>query len=471
MKSTVRKLIPSNYNPLSPTPPAGLGLQVDDAQFEQALVLDVITNDEHELYRGGEGFNVGMVKFQFRSDDLMPESTFAWAYPMFSNITNYPLKGEIVYIFRSMKRWWYLMAFNVSNRVTTQDLPELLNENKPQKTHEDTSKEYTAKRPSVKKGNIKSNDNTVGQYFKDLPDVYRLKHTEGDIILEGRSGASIRFGTSWTDGNKPFLASNIDQSPNVIIRVGADPKAKKSVDTIFGLVMEDINTDATSFWMVSDQFVKLDFSTKDSKIHGISVPDYPKTLENNQAILNSDRVVLNAKKDKIILDAANGIHLTSLKSISFDTDSDHKTWTIGARTDNVIKDWKQTIAGKWVVSAKGDISHITNGNQILTAKGNANVIAKKIHIGSDSATEPLVLGNVLQQFLNELMTALVMEPLVMITGSPGSPSSQSPTRIAKLNQLKQQYLSGKILSDDNFTIKKNATPPGATNISPYNAGS
>lgn len=471
MKSTVRKTIPNDYNPLSPTPPAGLGFQVDDAQFEQALVLDVITNDDHDLYKSGDGFNVGMIKFQLRSDDLMPDHTFAWAYPMFSNINQYPFRGEIVYIFRSMKRWWYLATFNVSNRVTTQDIRELLNENKPQKTHEDVSKEYTSNRPSITVGNTESNNNTIGHYFKDLPDVYRLKHTEGDVILEGRSGASIRFGSSWTDGNKPFLASTVDQSPNVIIRVGADPKAKKTLDTIFGLVIEDINKDATSLWMVSDQLVKLNFSTKDSQIHGVSVPDYPKTLQNNQAILNSDRVVINAKKDKIILDSASGIHLTSLKNISFDTDGNHLTWTIGTRIDNVIKDWKQTMAGKWVVSAKGDISHITDGNQILTAKGNANVIAKKIHIGSNTATEPLVLGNVLQQFLNELMTTLVMEPLILVTNAPGSPSAQNPTRIARLNQLKQQYLSGKILSDDNFTIKTNEQPPTATSISPYKIGS
>ena len=473
MKRIVRKVIPTtSYNPFQPTPPAGLGLQVQEDQFEQGLVLDVITNEDHAAQYSKDGYTVGMAQFRFLSAAGLPVENSSWANPMFSNFTEYPLKGEVIYIFRSMNRWWYLTRFNVSNRVTTQDLPELLTETDVPVSKEDTSDTYRTSPIPLKVGE-KSKSNVVGEYFSDLPNVYRLKHLEGDMILEGRSGASIRFGTSWLNQKAPFKSLHGDQNPNIMIRVGADPTAKTTVKSTFGLVVEDINKDASSFWMVSDQVVDLKYATQDNDIHGKSVADFPKTLTGNQIILNSDRFVINAKTDRIIGTSLAGIHWTTLRDFTVDTQRDSVSFTgrdLGTtvghdRLTRVVNDDSLIVennamlhANKNMYLTSGDTMYIGATNNIaLTGGDTISIKASKVIIGDTKSTEePIVCGNSLAAFLGALIDALVGMPVptpaptpgtnafmhIMTTGAPGSPSAINPMIVSALLKLKADVLNG-----------------------------
>lgn len=450
------------HNPLQPITPAGLATSIQNDQFEEGIVVDIIVNNDHSMY-ATDGYNVGMVKFRkLVSNAYKSESRLDWAYPMDANHNQYPLIGELVYIFRGLNRWFYLSKFNTSNRVTAQDLPELLTETEVSAQSKTVSNyRQSAAAPKL----VGSPSYALGKYFRDLPDVYRLKHFEGDLTIEGRSGQSIRMGTAWLDGSSGITARpkkiswqslEKDQSPNLLIRVGPDPTAERTVDTTFGQVIEDINKDKTSLWMVTDQIVPIKLSTLPSKIHTISIHDFPKKFDGNCAFLNSDRVVINTKTDKFLLHSANGVHVTTLKNITLDADVDHISWTSNNRNDRVVGNYTETIGKIKSVSA---MTHI-------------NFLSSKIYIGSSqNEDEPLVLGATLQKALQELVEILTSEPLVLTTGMPGSPSPQSPKRILKLNQWKQKYLSGgksaKILSIDNFTIRNNDSP---RKISPYKEG-
>lgn len=475
MKRTVRNSIPnSSYNPFSPTAPAGLGVSIHEDAFEQGLVIDVITNDEHELYKRGDGYNVGMVQFRLKSNEFAPKSLLPWANPLFSNFSEYPLKSEIVYIFKSMNRWWYLTKFNVSNRVTTQDLRELLNETDVQKTDADRSKEF--RNSNVTKTGDTVHTNIIGNYFADLPNVYRLKHLEGDMILESRSGSSIRFGTSWLNGSgpgkKPFRALHGDQNPNILIRVGADPQAAKSVNSTFGLVVEDINTDASSIWITSDQVIDLNYATLKSDIHGKSVPDFPKQLQGNQIVLNTDRFVVNAKTNKIIGTSLAGIHWTTTLNFTVDAQQDYISFigrdvglTVGhdrltriANDDSTIVENNESIHAKNIYLTSGETTYIGAQKDIGIFAGNTIAIkGSKVIIGdSQSTEEPMVCGNSLAAFLGALIDALVGNPVptaaptpgvnafthILTTGAPGSPSAINPVIVASLLKLKADVLNG-----------------------------
>ena len=473
-----------SFNPLSKTPPAGLGVSIGNDQFEEALVVDIIINNDHPLF-AVDGYNVGMAQFRFlTSNRFRYNENLNWAFAYDSNKTEYPLKGEIIYVFTALNRFWYLPKFNVSNRITSQDLPELLNETQQSNANisgAGKSQYYkVASSSPIKVGNT-AVTNQIGAYFSDLPNVYRLKHLEGDIIYEGRSGQSIRFGTSWLDGviddvtKKPFKSIKSDQSPNILIRVGPDPKAKKTANSTFGQVIEDINLDKTSLWMVSDQVVSLKFSTQNSGIHGVSVSDFPNSLSGNQLLINSDRIVMNSKIDKIIGNSAKGIHWTTLQDFTADANKNHTTWTNDTRADRVVNTWRKTIGKTYDISVGSDIIVLGGSNQMFGADKNISLVGSKIFIGSvSSQNEPIVLGETLRNFLDQLITILIQDPIVLVTGSPGSPSPQNPARISELIQLKAQFLSGgtsaQILSLDNFTIRNNDTAKKPRTISPYKEG-
>lgn len=476
-------VVPQQYNPLQPTPPIGLGVQVQTDQFEEGIVVDVIVNNSHSEY-ASDGYNVGMVKFRrLVSNAYRAEDQLNWAYPLFANYTRYPLIGEVVYIFSSLNRWYYLSEINVSNRVTAQDLPELVTEtDASQENSSQKIEDYRESSISPKKVGDKKVD--IGEYFQDLPNVYRLKYFEGDIIHEGRSGQSIRFGTSWLSGEVtanartkkiPWKSNNKDQSPHILIRVGPSPEQEKTVDGMFGQVLEDINEDKTSIWMVTDQIVPIKLATEGSGIHRISVSDFPSKFNENQLILNSDRIILNAKKKKIIINSHNGIHMSTLKDVTLDADRDHVTWTNRDRNDRVVGKYTSTTGNEINFSSGKDIIKIAGNNQRLFAKDKISLVSRTVHIGSQSSTsEPLVLGETLRKALEQLIQILITEPLIATTGVPGGPSPRNPAMLAQLIQWRLQYLTpgtkAPILSLSNFTIRNNETPLNSRKINSYQEG-
>lgn len=452
-------------------------------QFEEAIVVDVIVNNHHEEY-AKDGYNVGAVKFRFiNSNYFRGDETLHWAFSMDANRSDYPLMNEVVYVFQGLNRFYYMRKFNVSSRVTAQGMFGMNEEAQPIPSSKEGIHTLRSSTANPLKS-TPSDGSGLGKYFTDQSKVWRLKHLEGDIIYEGRSGASIRMGTAWLDGRvgvtarpkiKPWQSLERDQSPNIMIRVGPDPLAERTVDTQYGQVIEDINKDQSSMWMVTDQIVPLSYATEKSGIHKVSVADFPNRLIGNQIIINTDRFVINTKTNKILGHSALGIHWTTLQNFSVDADRDHITWTNRDRADRVVRDWRETVGRNKNETALSNMVRIAGGSQQFSAGESISLVSPKIHIGSSNSTsEPLVLGATLRAFLDQLINILVLEPIVAVTAMPGSPSPQNPARVAALQQLKAQYLNGgneaRILSIDNFTIRDNQREQKPRNIRPYSEG-
>jgi hypothetical protein len=81
---------------------------------------------------------------------------------------------------------------------------------------------------------------------------------------------------------------------------------------------------------------------------------------------------------------------------------------------------------------------------------------EKIKIGGAEADEPLVLGNVLVEFLDKLMTLLATGDF-LLCGAPGSPTAPNPAKALDLNNWKQTYLttaSSNIVSQLSFSQRE-----------------
>ena len=124
------------------------------------------------------------------------------------------------------------------------------------------------------------------------------------------------------------------------------------------------------------------------------IPESPNTYQGNQVIINSDRLVFNAKKDTILLYSDKAIGFTTNGNFHFDTDNSE------------------------------DTKFIVNSPNIYLGIGNLRT--------GELPTEPAVLGHELKELLIQILDLLEMVSLDMcyniahITTADGTPTGMNP---------------------------------------------
>jgi hypothetical protein len=230
-------------------------------------------------------------------------------------------------------------------------------------------------------------------------------------------GHSIRFGSSKVDPSSNGMA------PNIILRTGQGKDIEKTdatKDSVFGLILEDINKDAASIWMTSDQTIPFQPTTVDAGSFKRTLQNGPHKYDGAQIIANSDRLVLNAKKTHVMLFANEEIYLNSFKNTSIDSDS------------SIVLTANLDISN----SAARNIDNIANvdftvhaGKSILTlSMEKTSMLSSKIYMGSiEDDKEPMVGGTSLSVFLARLLTILMGTPATVVPPQvPGTPYQISP---------------------------------------------
>lgn len=419
-----------NRGTFNPLYPGGTPVSTTHQDLaNEAVVVDVIVNDDHPEY-ANDGYNIGAIKFRsIKSDMYRGNMDLHWALPLDANVSEYPLLSEVVQIHTVLNRMYYSRKINTTSRVTTHAIPGLNEELSPVISQTQRSENFR-KHTSEKKerGDISPK---LGKYFQDMRGIYRLRHDEGDIVFEGRSGQSIRFGAAWRKGSM-FVANKYDQSPNIILRAGADTTQTPSVGQN-GLVREDVNKDASSVYIVSDQTVPLEYATKKGAVHAKSIVDFPSKLTGAQIVLNSDRVVVNAKTSTIMGFSQSGIHWTTNKDFTVDAGNDYKS--------QIMRD-KRVFIGRDSIFNVGNVYH-------LTAKTRISLQSPKVYIGlEENDSQPIACGAELAEFLGKFLDAFISNGygISMTTGTPGTPSPLNPKIIQALTQLKVDVSKGALAS-------------------------
>jgi hypothetical protein len=184
-------------------------------------------------------------------------------------------------------------------------------------------------------------------------------------------------------------------------------------------VEENINSDASSMWMTTDETVSLTPATlEDANIYPTEVA--PEVFDGKQIILNSGRLIFNSKE--------NGILGFSDGPIDFSTLD-----VFGVSAKQRLDLYSPTV----VIGRNGEQGKTKNitltGQDIYlqNEKGYTFVTSKGIELGS-SNLEPAVKGDVLEDILSDLMQsisdlssviiAIATTPVVIVT--PGTPTPQ-----------------------------------------------
>ena len=244
------------------------------------VILDV--NQAYNLGLGKDNYDSrGTIYYDTidNEDDSVKGRTNVPAKPFFSFVKNYPLKNELVLIIYGKNQnfginsnndvsSYYISNINIWNHPHTNPLPLLSSlDNKD----ELQGIKYSDVESGLVNKPITSIDNgsspLLGEYFREKTNLKPLLPFEGDIILEGRFGNSIRFGSTnvkQTSRDSAYKSGEfqglnhwskdreyIDNGdPIIIIKNGQhEPNSAEGwVHTI-----EDINNDNSSIYLTSNQ--------------------------------------------------------------------------------------------------------------------------------------------------------------------------------------------------------------------------
>jgi hypothetical protein len=388
-------------------------ISIPESETQSYRVTDIILDNTHPKFKQyGEWNGIGTIEFEPLDINSEDKSINTIATPLIPYLKNYPLVNEIVLIFKLTNRdidqvsnttsYYYLNPLNLWNHPHHNAYPNAIHTTQsPDSQQKDyqSIEEGSVRRVTDNSTEINLNSPKVGGTFIEKTNIHPLLPYAGDVIVEGRFGNSIRFGsTAKSKGSiKNIWSGNGSENgdPITIIRNG---QPEDSTEEGWVPISENINKDLGSIYLTSTQKIGL---FTDIKNFPAITSDQPTTLNSynkNQVILNSGRLVLNTNSDHLILNSKKSISLSSMEDIG-----------------------------------------------LYSKKGNINIQANSVKLGDTTANQSLILGdNFIEDFkyllnsLNILCDSLTSEPTL---GPASIAATNTKLAIEKVLSNSDSFLS------------------------------
>ena len=308
-----------------------------NTSFLRVRVLDIVLNNNHPRFPDvGEWNGIGTIYFEPLDGRSINVN---YAYPIFPQIKMYPLVNEIVLLAGIPSKfvedeqntdtvYYYFPPTGIWNHPHHNAYPAITNYSKLQ---EEQSNDYESvngayvrridEDPTGINLNFTKYANPSQDTFVEKADIHPLLSFNGDVIYEGRWGNSLRFGsTISTPPNLQLLINNnwsvtgSNGDPITILRNG---QPTNSTDEGWIPITEDTSKDLSSIYLTSYQ--KIPFSiANENFVSYTTPPTTPAQFTHPQIIINSDRIILNAKSDSILISGQNSVGLSSNNSINLE---------------------------------------------------------------------------------------------------------------------------------------------------------
>ena len=381
------------------------------ARVMKAILDDTNPETAEAFKKFGEWSSIGCIFFN-SLDNPNPNVIFDsnnFARPLFPSVSAIPLENEIIYIMSlpnsnvqanvNEVTYYYFQSINIWGSTHHNAIPDPIN-GKPTNPESQQQDYQETEAGNVRRVTDGSTEIELGDTFEEKLEVRNMLPYEGDYIYQGRWGNTIRLGSTVTDASIPNTWSSTGESgdPIMILKNGQhDEDTDPWVPQV-----EDINTDLSSIYLTSTQALPIDVASKSYNSY-FSAPVSTKEFDSEQVVINSGRILFNAKDDNILLSSFDTINLNSLNSLNIDT--------------------PKTI-----------------------------IQSKEIYLGDKNATEPVILGNKFLGDLQKLLLSLIKLSSALATpiGTPipfvpnaAIPGPATDTQIKAQNMLNkiQQYKS------------------------------
>ena len=418
---------------------------------------------------------IGAIRFRkIYSQQHLSDDQLMVAYPLNLNIVDFPVKGETVFIQKIYNKFYYTDRINIYNNpnnsssVGSSQKFNIGKSTKSQQTLDTAESEVVENKETL-------DDVFLGDYFKPNFNIRSLIPNEGDTLIQGRFGNTLRLGS-------------VDNAPTIKLRAGQisdyekfdegetliNELNEKAVNTS---LEENINLDASSMWMTTDETVSLTPATlEDPNIYPTSV--VPEEFGGKQIILNSGRLIFNSKEDGILGFSNGPIDLSTLDVFSVSAklrlDLYSPTISVGRRdkTKNInLNTSNVTVrgdSGRTLVRAnKIRLLGPVEGEDIRRAGKLQPVIRDGVVVapgGKDIQVTPAVKGDELKEVLEQMLemqkittkavqdiTAQILTPLLgaltpLVAGATARPLQVSAETLANTTQNVLKDLNIKIES-------------------------
>lgn len=333
----------------------GSSTQSEFYETEIGVVLDIITDDTHPIFQKGSPTHskldpdrwpgdltgekaiptdpdlswIGRALIRpLISEKLTDKDQLVWAYPLESNLSEYPLIHETVVLITHKGQLYYTRKVNYHNwtnnnldfaveaAVAGQNNTELF-----------SNQTFTGRKKS--KTNWKGDSGFygyAGKYFVANDKIRTIKRFEGDLLFESRFGQTIHL-TAYDDnrsndvGDPKYPNYKDSGNPMIVIRNRQRPLVKegqkliphkklppiigtKQEKNVGGFLEENINHDGSTIAITSGQTISQYVTTcykkmfgdgeETSKFQGKTSFKTP-SLNGDQIVINTDRLILSSR--------------------------------------------------------------------------------------------------------------------------------------------------------------------------------
>ena len=309
--------------------------------------------------------------------------------PLFPNLKNYPLTNETVLVIALANReyknnfnnltFYYLSPLNLWNSNQSNPIPYPTETITPSSQNKGILEVEAVGNPN--KPTSSSNTTfTPGTYFNEDNIPNPTFPYEGDYIVDGRFGNSLRFGNTVANSNTS-IENNWSSTGSIGDPITILTNKKHTEQPLFNSITEDINLDGSSAYFTSTQQIPIEVSSQNDYLSYDIPPTTPTQYNGEQIILNSGRLLFNSTFDHILLSSAKSINLNTVESVNID-----------ARTKTVIQ-------------------------------------TPELYLGGVETSQPVVLGDDLVDLLSkiltdfEYLTGALQNQLGVPVGSPVAPTN------------------------------------------------
>lgn len=279
-------------------------------QIFPARVKDIIlqpSTNQNSLFVQNKGYpSIGYISFHplYSVVDSENKANLV-ASPLDINVRRVPLVNEVVLIIQSTdvlnedpqsQKYYYLSGVNIWNSVHHNGFPDLQNLSATQKS-EVLLGYLSTENGLTKKPDDAPKDLFLGNTFIENPEIRNLLPLEGDTLVEGRFGNSIRLSHTAISPSQsivsPWSKAGNNTQPITIIRNG---QTKNTPSIRWTPIFEDINGDASSIYLTNGQEIQMTLASTNLASYGtaptasVAVVTVPNVVIQpaNKAVVTSD---------------------------------------------------------------------------------------------------------------------------------------------------------------------------------------
>jgi hypothetical protein len=215
------------------------------------------------------------------------------AAPLNPNSTSYPIEGEVVLI---------INASSIRDGNLTNDKANYL---------KDTNANFYISSLNIwNNPSINCITNPLSYFPSNrVTNIQPLSILPGDTLFQGRFGNAIRLGSSNESINTEWTDSKNSGDPITIISNGNQSNRESTTTTLSSIYLTSFQR-LNNLTLANQSFQA--YKREDE-------PIFPREYQSPQILLNSDRIVLNAKADSVLISGEKSIGLSTNNSINIES--------------------------------------------------------------------------------------------------------------------------------------------------------